>query len=315
MPSTYDDYDHYYYLFTDTLDTQFTAPETDDITVKVVNPDGDDDDTEADVITLNSGYTVSIDEDNNVIKVEFIDTKEITSITKDSYITVEYEAVLNNNANIGSSGQKNKVDLEYSNNPNNTGNGSNKPTDTDKTPESAVIVFTYEVDINKVDAATGAKLADAEFVLSRGTGNDIEYVVVDENRVSGWVKTEAEASKLTTGNDGKVVIQGLDKGTYSITETKAPTSYNKLSNDIGVTITATTTGSELTEFNYTVSGAGGVKNIENPNTEDAIADVKISNEKGVQLPSAGGIGTTLFVMGGGCTAALTGIYLISKKRA
>ncbi len=133
--------------------------------------------------------------------------------------------------------------------------------------------------------------------------------------MSGWVKTEAEASKLTTGNDGKVVIQGLDKGTYSITETKAPTSYNKLSNDIGVTITATTTGSELTEYNYTVSGAGGVKNIENPNTEDAIADVKISNEKGVQLPSAGGIGTTLFVMGGGCTAALTGIYLISKKRA
>lgn len=318
MPSTYGDYDHYYYLFTDTLDNQFDAPEATGITVKVVNPDGDDEDTEADVTTLNSGYTVSIV--NNVIKVEFIDTKKISSITKDSYITVEYNAVLNNTANIGSAGQKNTIDLEYSNNPYNTGNGESKPTDTDKTPEHAVIVFTYEVDINKVDAATGAVLADAEFVLSRGTGDAIEYVTVDsENCVSGWTKTQAEASKLTTDENGKVIIQGLDKGTYSITETKAPASYNKLSKAIGVTITAETENGELTAFNYTVSSYEGegvaVKNISNPDPKDAIADVKISNEKGVQLPSTGGIGTTLFVMGGGCTAALTGIYLISKKRA
>lgn len=323
MPSTYGDYDHYYYLFTDTLDNQFDAPEATGITVKVVNPDSNGDDkAEFITLTLDSDYTVSIDEDNdnNVIKVEFMDTKKISSITKDSYITVEYNAVLNNTANIGSAGQKNTIDLEYSNNPYNTGNGSNKPTDTDKTPEHAVIVFTYEVDINKVDAATGAVLADAEFVLSRGTGDAIEYVTVDnKNCVSGWTKTQADASTLKTDENGKVIIQGLDKGTYSITETKAPASYNKLSKAIGVTITAETENGELTAFNYTVSSDEGegvaVKNISNPDPKDAIADVKISNEKGVQLPSTGGIGTTLFVMGGGCTAALAGIYLISKKRA
>ena len=41
---------------------------------------------------------------------------------------------------------------------------------------------------------------------------------------------------------------------------------------------------------------------------------EIDNEKGVKLPETGGMGTTLFVLGGGVTVALAGIYLISKKR-
>ena len=40
----------------------------------------------------------------------------------------------------------------------------------------------------------------------------------------------------------------------------------------------------------------------------------IINKSGSALPSTGGIGTTLFYIGGGCMVGLAGIFLITKKR-
>lgn len=330
MPSTYADYAHYYYCFTDTLASQFTMPATTGVTVKVVNPDGADEGEEADVTTLTAGTDYTVDITGQVLTVTFMDTTTVASITKDSVITVEYSAVLNSNAVIGLNGQENKVDLEYSNNPNSTGDGTTKPDDTDKTPEDKVIVFTYQQNIKKVDSATGNPLS-AVFTLSRGSGEDIQYAMVAGGKVTGWTANEADASELTTdGETGLCSVAGLDDGAYTITEKTAPTGgYNAISSHMTLTINATTqngqtwdgsAASALTAITLTV---GGDTHISDDSASLSAADTatkgivqaKITNDKGVNLPTTGGIGTKLFIIGGGTAAALAGIYLISRKRS
>jgi len=338
LPDNYADYEHYYYKFTDTLASQFTAPTSDKITVKV----------NGEAISNDANKTnMRINVVNQVITVSFEDIKEFAP-NKTDVITVEYTAVLNNTANIGLPGQENKVDLEYSNNPNieyspNTSNETeDKPSDdnngtpdnpnddtpgTDKTPEDKVIVFTYEQDIKKIDAATEEVLEDAVFTLSRSNGTDTEYAKVDSNnKLAGWTTTESEASGLTTGADGICKIIGLDDGTYTLKEKTAPDGYNKINNAMTLKINATTANGQnwggtasdaLTDIALTVSGDAAISDItaQLASANKGTVMAKVTNEKGVNLPTTGGIGTTLFVLGGGCAAGLAGIYLISKKRA
>ena len=218
----------------------------------------------------------------------------------------------------------------------------------DKTPEDKVIVFTYELDITKQDSATEAKLEDAQFVLYRGTGADTEYAVVDNaGKIVDWLKgtltvtdgvvsftktssangTEAtEPTVLTSDESGNFKVIGLDDGTYYLKETKAPENYNLLDEDIELIITAVTANNQA--WTGTASDAltrlSGTIDSENMTLMDAddtanlgdrggLAGV-IGNSKGTQLPSTGGMGTRLFVLGGGATAALAGIYLVSRKR-
>ena len=65
--------------------------------------------------------------------------------TQYGYIVIFYDAVLNENAEIGLPGNENSAYLEFSNNPNGEGTG--------QTTEDTVIVFTYELDGTKVDGA------------------------------------------------------------------------------------------------------------------------------------------------------------------
>lgn len=341
LPDNYADYKHYYYKFTDTLASQFTAPTSDKINVKVNGV----------AISNDANKTnMRINVDNQVITVSFEDIKEFAP-NKTDVITVEYEAILNGNANIGLPGQENKVDLEYSNNPNieynpNTSNGTeDKPSDddngtpddktddtpgTDKTPEDKVIVFTYEQDIKKIDAATEEVLANAVFTLSRSKGTVTEYAKVDSNnKLEGWTETESEASELTTGADGICKIIGLDDGTYTLKEKTAPNGYNKINNAMTLKINAETDNGQnwggtasdaLTDIALTVSGDTAISNITGQLTGTASTNkgtvmAKVANEKGVNLPTTGGMGTKLFIAGGGITATFAAIYLVSKKRA
>lgn len=338
LPDNYADYKHYYYKFTDTLASQFTAPTSDKINVKVNGV----------AISNDANKTnMRINVDNQVITVSFEDIKEFAP-NKTDVITVEYEAILNENANIGLPGQENKVDLEYSNNPNieynpNTSNGTeDKPSDdnngtpddttddtpgTDKTPEDKVIVFTYEQDIKKIDAATEEVLANAVFTLSRSKGTVTEYAKVDaNNKLAGWTETESEASGLTTGADGICKIIGLDDGTYTLKEKTAPNGYNKINTAMTLKINAETANGQnwggtasdaLTDIALTVSGDTAISDITDQlaSTNRGTVMAKVTNEKGVNLPTTGGMGTKLFIAGGGITATFAAIYLVSKKRA
>lgn len=311
MPSTIEDYSKYKYVFHDTLSKQFDAPAAGNVSVKIDGTDA-------------VGANVNVDSTTNTITVTFDDIKAENTITKSSVVTVEYNAVLNSNAVIGLNGQENEVYLTYSNNPNWTGEGT--PEDSGKTPEDKVIVFTYELDVTKYlgDEKTTANATEgtkAGFKL--GNANGTKWATVDENlRITGWVDDVAAATEVTTDATGIFKFVGLDDGTYTLRETTTPTGYNTMA-DLNLTIDATTSNVQDWNFgaeNAAKSALSAIKlTMNNKETTGDVTEGKVEgsiiNQKGSSLPSTGGIGTTMFYVGGGVLVAGAGVLLITKKRA
>ena len=231
---------------------------------------------------------------------------------KGAEIRVDFTATLNSDAEIGLPGNTNTSFLEFSNNPNNT-------TDTTNTVEDEVVVFTYELDITKVDGADEAKtLANAEFVLQNAEN---KYATVDSNgKITGWVPTKEAASTLKSDENGQIKVIGLDDGTYSLTETKAPEGYNLLAAPIKIDIEATTVNNQeyksiaadaLTNLTIKV-GEGAAEQAGDLDTGSVSATVE--NNQGATLPETGGIGTTIFYVAGGMLVLLAVVLLVTKRR-
>lgn len=300
-------YDTYKYIFHDTLSNGLTLNEN-SIKVYVASDKAGTDKAEI------TGWTKAVD--GQSFTVSFTDLKAVSGVSKGQYIIVEYTATLNQNAVVGLDGNPNKVYLEYSNKPDQSGSGVTD--NTGKTPEDKVIVFTYELDTTKVDGQDNTKkLEGAEFKLHNA---DNKWAIVDgDNKVTGWADTEEDGSTLTSDANGLFKVIGLDDGTYYLKETKAPTGYNLLSKEITVVITATTTNgqtwtdgaasSALTNLAVTADGTAGTGD-----TSTGIAGITVANNKGSTLPETGGMGTTLFYVLGGGLVLVAVVLLVTKKR-
>ena len=114
---------------------------------------------------------------------------------------------------------------------------------------SIVDVHTFNFTIFKyyLNGADKTGLAKAEFELYKANGEvagdkvNIKKVTDGEYRVATPEEATAESFKsdvIVSGNNGKVLVKGLDAGTYYLRETKAPEGYNKLLSDIKVEIKA-----------------------------------------------------------------------------
>ena len=248
-----------------------------------------------------------------------------------NYILVFYDAVLNENAEIGLPGNENSAYLEFSNNPNGEGTG--------RTAEDTVIVFTYELDGTKVDGETQEVLQNAQFVLLNGAKTEAARVV--DGKVTGWVKVHSEAAAgdvkmpetyeewverygnqnviLTSDADGTFKIAGLDDGTYHLLEIKAPNGYNLLEDPVELVITATTANGQnwngiaadaLTGLTITVDNGA----VQNGDLDTGIVNVTVENNQGATLPETGGMGTTLFYIIGGLLVVGAGVLLVVRIR-
>lgn len=312
-------YAKYKYTFHDTLSKAFNAPTEEDIKVYVASKkagtdkklvtDGFTTNIATDVDTGITTITVSTD-DLKTIKYTK-GTETATEVQKGDYILVEYSAVLNENASIESAtpGNTNEVYLTYSNNPNQGGNGIPEE---GKTPVDKVIVFTYKLDAEKVDGQdANKKLENVTFRVYRKTAsNEKEWAKVTDGKLSGWTKEENEATTLSSDKDGKFSVAGLDDGNYYIKEVQQLPGYNKLTEDVEVAIVANTSNGQ--------SGAGEVselkwvKLIDKNNIEGTVVTIK--NNKGTNLPTTGGMGTTIFYVVGSILVLGAAILLITKKR-
>lgn len=354
LPSDLANYGSYYYEFQDKLDKQFTAPTASDIVIKVGDKTVDTANSDTDIF-------INVDSDKNTINIIIEDIKKLKdtasdaiTLSEDSVITVEYKAVLNENAKVGAPGQENKVKLVYSSNPNENYIPSNDtkedtPDKTGETPEDKVIVYTYAVEIDKkFFNAVGDKLTvdelkegtyeavkfnlkqgDSNLKFSKYTGDDgaYDYVVDKNGNITDLTLTETGGidGDLSTKADNNLVIRikGLDEGTYTLVESAGPDGFNLAANqtleiiaNTGNTQTWDGTKQPLASFTWTVNGNGETDNkIDTSNDKNkATAILEVQNKKGASLPSTGGIGTTMFYLGGGCMVAVAGIFLISKKR-
>ena len=235
-------------------------------------------------------------------------------------ITVVYTATLNKDAVIGMNPNTNKAVVEYSNDPKSDGTGKSEP--------SIVDVHTFDFTIYKYyKTTTGATetknpLAGAEFELYKANeagdaaDTNAKINIVDETKGVYRQATPEEANagftsaKIVSDADGKVLVKGLEAGTYYLRETKAPEGYNKLLSDIKVVIEAnydTTTG-KLT--NYTVTYTYNGKPITVTNTDKLTSpEVPVENKTGAQLPSTGSKGALMVTL---ASIVLFGVLTASK---
>lgn len=161
--------------------------------------------------------------------------------------------------------------------------------------------------ITKLELNTTNVLKGAEFVVYRMNGDVKEYAVIDEN---GWITgqwiaetTENEVpavlgTTLTTADDGTVTVKGLKAGDYYFKEVVAPDGYSINNNDIAFTM-------EEKQTNGVVTSVAAA----NPEL------IKMYDSKLSELPSTGGMGTTLFTIAGcAIMVAAAGFFFASRKR-
>lgn len=305
----------YEMTFTDTMDAglDFTA---NSIKVTIGTTEYD-----ADAIASNDNIVLTPNADKHGFTLKLTFKKQNTDkisgtntaiFAENADIKIDFTALLNKNAVIGLPGNVNTSKLTYTNSP----NANDEHDSTSDTPEDKVVVFTYELEVTKVDGTDSTKgLKDAEFVL---LNSDNKFLKVDaNNKVEGWVD-ETEASTLKSGADGKFVIIGLDEGSYNLRETKAPTGYNKLTKDIPMTISATYLTGRQT-WDGTTDGISALKitvdgKDADGNTTTGIVSTNVLNNKGSVLPSTGGIGTTIFYIIGAILVIGAGVILVTRRR-
>ena len=220
--------------------------------------------------------------------------------TADAYIYITYTAVVNNAAVVKDANgvaivdQNNKTKVSF-------GDGTTST-------EDSTTTTTHKFEVKKY--ATGIdNLANAIFQLKKGETvvnliklDDTNYRVADATEATtGTAATHVAAnnevatvaanslvSDFVTVSSGNTVIWGLDSDSdYSIVEIQAPKGYNML-NPASTPVTVEST-------NATV--------------------ISVENQSGTELPSTGGIGTTIFYVIGAILVIGAGVVLVSRRRA
>ncbi|WP_276860851.1 isopeptide-forming domain-containing fimbrial protein [Bifidobacterium merycicum] len=210
--------------------------------------------------------------------------------------TVEYTSTLNANAVIGAAGNPNEASLEFSNNPNVGSEGNTGETQTDK-----VIVFTYQLDINKTfNGGTPDDNDLPKFKLYKFDSTTNDYTI-DRGEVT---ITKTEGGKYTAS------FKRVDDGEYKLVETKTPAGFNTAAD----TIFEITAGHDVLSDNPTLTSLK--INQTDGNKTNGTVQADVVNVKGSNLPSTGGMGTTILYAAGAAIVlvAAFGIAFAVRRR-
>lgn len=236
-------------------------------------------------------YTVKTSELTDGCDFEIIFTEEyLNSIATETVITVTYTATITPDAIQGVDAVTNQAILDY---------GDDKHTVDE---DGKTVTNVYSFDIVKTDK--NMKLLDgATFELYDAAVGGNKIALVKEGNVYRVATTEEQAgegfvSAVIEAEDGRATVDGLGNGTYYLQEVDAPEGYNKLAERKEVVISGADISTTMTGDTWN-AGDGGVQ---------------ITNNTGTELPSTGGMGTTIFYVVGGVLMAGAAVLLVTKKK-
>ncbi|PWL47213.1 MAG: hypothetical protein DBY39_05355 [Clostridiales bacterium] len=336
-------YTKYYFVVNDTLSKGLSF--NGDVTITLGDTTLTKDTDYTVTATENADGTTSVE----IVFKNFIQYKN----AEKRNITITYSATVNGQAVIGVAGNPNAVTLTYSNNPNISDSGTtdqpDKPTEgspVGETPEDETRTYVTAIELIKVDPE-GNRLTDAEFTVTGQKTNIVllrkdvftkaeegdywklkngtyttteptEETKADYESITDRYSKEIKAETIQTresvtatgvvGSDGILRVEGLSAGEYTITEVKAPAGYNLLKTPIVIRIDWSAPAASSTDCSWTVSGVEGAVVI------GGLVKVTIENNAGTELPSTGGIGTTIFYVLGGALVLAAVVLLVTRKR-
>ena len=167
-----------------------------------------------------------------------------------------------------------------------------------KTYSGQITLTKYAEDNNNDNLEDNTKLAGAKFKVYMSKDKDetafeaVKWAKFDPNGVfTGWDADEANATEVTTGEEGTLVVKGLELGTYGFKETEAPKGYHINMEDETATLAL---------------GSGEA-------TATIVSSAAVIDSKLSALPSTGGIGTTIFTIGG-CAIMIAAAFLFFASR-
>lgn len=263
------------------------------------------DGSEDDLIGTGEGkYTITKDSEQEKFSIDLSGMIDNANSNAGKLVTITYQVVVTSEkdkiTNTAKAGHK---------------DGEQYGSDEVKTFEGNITLTKYG---EKEDGQEAAPiLSGAEFEVRKGkaeatlafkeikTGDVVtsyKYVPDSEAYKTQDGKTELKTgyvTKVVTGSDGTVKVQGLDAGTYYFKEVIAPKGYSVNTADVCAEITTGKTDGKVNQAADVVS----------QNT--SMTDTKLSS-----LPSTGGIGTTIFTVAG-CVImiAAAGLFFASRKKS
>ena len=285
------------------------------------------DDLAIEGFTAGTDYTATYAD--QVLTITF--TPEAIVANAGKGVVARYSAVLNENAELNETGNPNEVELNYTHNPNQK--------DDYKKLEDETVTYTYGFGIHKVEPKRDVPdldLPDAEFQI-RAEGSDepikfvkstVESTDKDGNTIVTNVYTKATEEQIASGgttdtvvssDSGRADVEGLDEGTYTITETKAPDQYTKLAEDIVIKIDAVEGADGLPTGKADLSMVSTNATIEDETTGEKTGEatlegdeiklnVYVENVKGINLPETGATSAMFCMIGGIAILLLAGLY-------
>lgn len=250
------------------------------------------------------------------------DSDSVYNGYSDCTVRVTYSCTVNSNADVvyGDNGNPNEVTLTW----------KRSNMDYYDTLKDDCHFYTYGIDLKKDFSDKLGNFNNVQFIIRNDT--DGYWVTAELNEaegvyyVTGHVADEASATVFTpvtsNGQDGKIIVKGLEDDEYTLTEIKTDKGYTLLKKAIKVVITS----SENSEI-CSVCGKHGLTATATLNgdtvtmTEDngslhALVPFKVVNHKGFDIPTTGAEGVFALTLLAGALLTASGavIFFLSKKR-